>query len=102
MTNFSSKRTSEVEVFTVDFVNLLPPGVTVVSAVWSMGVHLGRDPAAASMLRGAYSIVGSEVRQMIGGGLAVVIYLPICTALLSDGQTKVLPDSGEGRLQITA
>lgn len=99
--NFDPKRTAEKEVFTVDFAPLLPDGVTLMSAAWSISPVAGSDPNAASMIVGAASIAGSLVSQMIGGGLPGMRYAPICTAQDSRGQTLVLPESGDGLLEIT-
>lgn len=101
MSNYTPMRVAESDVFTVNFAPL-PPGVTIVSAVWSISVVSGDDPAASSMIVGGASINGTEVSQLIKGNAPGVTYAPICTALLSDGRTRILPDPGTGYLYTPA
>jgi hypothetical protein len=100
--NFDPKRSMEKEIFTVDFAPLLPDGVTILSAAWSISVVEGVDPAAPAMLIGSASISGSKVNQMIGGGVGDVLYAPVCTAQTSDDRTLVLPEAGFGYLYVPA
>ena len=100
--NFQPKRPVEVEVFTVDFVNMLASGEIILSAAWTNTVSIGTDPAPGAMIQGAPTMSGSQVRQMIGGGVAGVFYAPICTITTSGGQTLVLPESGAGLLAVKA
>jgi hypothetical protein len=101
MSDFSPKRAGESEVFTVDFAPLLAPGETVTSAAWSITPIDGQDPSAASMIVGAASVDGGKVSQMIGSGVPGVRYAPICTAQTSNGQTLILPEYGNGQLEVT-
>ena len=96
--NFSPKRSTETEVFSVDYTNLLPEGVTIASAVWSVKTSSGS--AAPSMLSGAAVVAGSLVSQMLTGGVPGVTYVPTCAATFSDGQVVILPEPGEGLLQV--
>jgi hypothetical protein len=100
--NYSPKRASEVETFGVDFVNLVPAGVTILSAAWTVNVLKGVDANAAAMVVGSPTISGTVVTTHIAGGIADVFYLPRCTAQLSNGDTVVLPEPGRGVLRITA
>jgi hypothetical protein len=99
--NFDPKRAAEIEIFTVDFAPLLPDGVVIAAAAWSISPVDGSDPLAASMIIGSASISGSLVSQLIGSGVPGLRYAPICTAQFSDGQTRVLPEYGQGLLEIT-
>lgn len=103
MSNFTPKRAVEVEIFTVNFAPLLAPGETLLagSAVWTISPVDGQDPGAGAMIVGAASITGALVSQMIGGGVPDVRYAPICTVQTSLGQKLVLPDYGDGQLEIT-
>jgi hypothetical protein len=53
------------------------------------------------MIVGAASIDGGKVSQMIGSGVPGVRYAPICTAQTSNGQTLILPEYGNGQLEVT-
>lgn len=103
MSNFSSKRAGETEIFTVDFAPRLLPGETLVdgSAVWTITPVDGEDPSTSAMIVGSASISGTTSSQKIGGGLPDVRYAPICTVQTSLGQTLILPDYGDGQLEIT-
>jgi hypothetical protein len=101
VTDFSNKRSTETEIFTVDFTNLVTPGQTISSATWSITVKSpGIDANASTMLSGSVVIVGMQVSTKISGGVAGVTYFPICTATTSDGEVLVLPDVGQGSLPI--
>ena len=99
--NFRPKRVAETEVFTCDFGLLLSPGETIVSATWTVSVWNGIDNNAMSMIVGASNIVGgTKSCQLIGLGQSNVIYAPICTAVTTLGQVLILPDEGQGLLQV--
>jgi hypothetical protein len=98
--DFTPKRVGESEVLTVDFVDLLGVGETILSASWNMRVKAGVDPAANSMIQGTATTTGTKVSQMVTAGVAGVLYEPLCTALTSLGQTVELPDPGEGLLMV--
>jgi hypothetical protein len=101
MNDFSPKRYGETELFTVDYVDRLAPGVTITSASWSILPVDGQDPAAAAMIQGAAVIGGSLVSQMITAGVPGLRYAPACYATTSNGQTLILPEYGQGYLEIT-
>ncbi len=94
-------RAGEEEVFTVDFVNLLAAGETIVSAVWTSTAVGGGDPNPNATIQGAASISGSKVSTFISNGIPGVRYAPICTAQTSEGKTLVLPEYGMGQLEVT-
>ena len=100
--DFTPKRTTEQEVFTVDFTLLLAPGETITSASWGNSAVRGIDATAPSMIQGAATINGSRVSQVIKGGVIDVFYAPTCTAVTNAGQTLVLPVYGDGLLHVTA
>lgn len=99
--NFSPKRSSEAEVFTVDLSQLLGAGETITSAVWSISVVDGSDPNPGVMISGGTSITGARVSQIIAGGVPFVTYAPTCTVQTSAGQTLVAPEQGLGVLYIS-
>lgn len=99
--DFSPKRATETEVFTVDFVNSLAAGETIQSAVWTSSVADGRDPNPNATIQGVASISGTRVSTMITAGIPGIRYAPICTAQTNLGQTLVLPEYGQGQLEIT-
>ena len=94
--NFSSKRTGETEIFTIDFVNLLMQGELIDSATFAVQVVKGIDANASAMLNSLPAILGSKVSVMITGGLAGVSYVPLCTVVTNFGQTLILPNINEG------
>lgn len=96
--DFTPKRSTEVETFSVDYRNSLPDGVTIVSAVWSVASLFGVN--SPDMVVGNPSINGSLVSQRLGAGVAGVTYAPTCAATFSDGQVVVLPEPGAGLLAI--
>ena len=102
MSNFTPKRSAEIEIFAVDFANLMGDGEVILSAVWTNAVHAGRDALAGAMITGAAMISGTKVNQMIAAGVAGAVYAPTCTALTSAGQVLILPDPGTGLLTVTA
>lgn len=99
--NFTPKRATEIEVFTVDFAPLLAVGETINSPVWTITAVDGQDPAAADMITNGASINNTTVSQMIKGGVPGNRYAPVCTVQTSLGQTLVLPEFGDGQLDIT-
>jgi hypothetical protein len=99
--NFSPKRAIETEIFTVDYVNNLAAGETILSAVWTSTVAAGADASPNATIQGAASISGTKVSTKITAGLPGVRYAPICTAQTSLGQVLVLPEYGDGLLDVT-
>lgn len=101
MTDFTSKRVGETEVFTVDYTKNLSVGETILSAVWTNSVKTGTDALPGSMIQGVATITGTLVSNKITGGIAGVYYAPICTATTSLGQILVLPEPPNGQLLVT-
>jgi hypothetical protein len=99
--NFTPKRSTETEIFTVDFAPLLAVSETIASAVWTSTVVDGIDPSPNTTIQGIASISGTKVSGKITAGVPGVRYAPICTAQTSLGQTLVLPEYGQGQLEIT-
>lgn len=99
--NFSPKRAAETEIFTIDYANDLAPGETIIAAVWTSSVVDGIDPNPSATIQGIASISGTKVSNKITAGLPGVRYAPICTAQTSLGQVLVLPEYGDGQLEIT-
>jgi hypothetical protein len=99
--NFTPKRATETEVFTVDFAPLLAVGETIASAVWTSTVVDGIDPTPNATISGVSTISGTNVSNKITAGIPGVRYAPICTAQTSMGQTLVLPEYGYGLLRVT-
>lgn len=98
--DFTPMRVGAEEVFTVDYVDELAPGETILSAAWEMRVVQGVDPSASAMIIGTATVKGSVVSQLITGGVAGVTYRPICWALTSLGQRLDLPEIGNGLLLV--
>lgn len=101
MSNFSPMRVGEKEVFTVDFAPLLSAGETINSPVWTMTVVSGQDPNASAMISGTASISGTTASQMIQALVPGVRYAPKCTVQTSQGETLILPEYGDGLLEVT-
>lgn len=104
--NFSPKRAAETEIFTVDFANSLAPGETILvdaghAPIWTATVAAGQDATPNAIVQGAASVSGSKVSALLTAGVPGVRYAPICTAQTSLGQTLVLPEYGDGLLDVT-
>jgi len=91
--SFSPKTPSAEELFGLDFVLQVAPGVTISSAVWTITVKQGTDPSPSAMLSGAAIIQGTKVSQKIIGGLDAVQYCLACLATTSDGEKIQLFDT---------
>lgn len=92
------KSAQEIEVFTFDYYNLLSIGETLVSAAVSVTVSTGTDANPSAMLDGAPQIQGSQVLQLLQGGLSGVTYNLNCLVTTSKNQKLLLT----GSLQVTA
>ena len=101
MADFTPMRVAEKEIFTVDYVDQLAIGETIVSAVWSSTEPTGTDSSPNSTIYGSPTISGSKVSQLIRPNFADVVYYPICTAQTSLGQTLILPEYNDGALPVT-
>lgn len=65
----------------------LGEGETIESAIVTVEVHKGVDPAPENLKSGSPAVSGNEVRQLIVGGLPDVVYKLRCLATTSEGQT---------------
>lgn len=88
-----AKKPSERESFAFNFAQLLPAGVTIASAVWTVTVVQGTDSNPSAMVSGSPLIQGSKVSQLIIGGVDGVEYCLSCQATFSDGQKPILCDT---------
>jgi hypothetical protein len=68
----------------------LAAGEAIQSAVVTVEVLSGVDPTPASMVLGGASINGTQVMQLLGGGVAGVYYRILCTATTTGSQNQVL------------
>jgi hypothetical protein len=86
---FDPKHPSASDVFAVDFAADLAAGETLTGATFAIAAVVGIDAAASSMLSGAASVVGTQARQRIVGGVAGVTYDVRAVVTTSAGSTKV-------------
>lgn len=81
----------EVEVYCIDFVNDLPTGDTLISAVWACSVSSGTDPNPSARLSGVPQIFNpTKTTQLIIGGLAGVSYILQAVVQTTQGNTLSL------------
>ena len=73
-----------------DFAGQIPVGETISSASVSAAVYSGVDASYADVANGAQAISGTIVTKTIDSGVAGVIYLLTCSAMLSDTQVLSL------------
>lgn len=100
--NFTDMTVGEVETFSYDFKNSLPPGRTITGAAPSIRVHAGVDPNPQAMVVGQPTVSGSIVSVQLRALVAGVSYYPRMTATFDDLQQVTLPDPGEGSLRVVA
>lgn len=72
---------------TVDFISKLPSGVTIASADCLASVYTGNDPSPGGLVSAATTISGTQLTQVIAGGVAGTIYELQWIAVGSDGNT---------------
>ena len=89
MFTFSSKDPNETELFVFDFLDLLNPGETITGAAVTVTVSVGTDGVPSAMLSGSASISGTQVSQMITGGITGNTYHLECAITTSLGQELV-------------
>jgi hypothetical protein len=75
---------------TVDFISKLPSGVTISSADCLASVYSGNDANPSAMVQPATTISGTQVTQVITGGVVGTIYELSWSAVGSDGNTYLL------------
>lgn len=87
---FSAADQSEVDLYTLDFVNDLIPGDAIDTAAWACTVAVGTDPDASSYLLGTPTIFGTKVTQKAGGFLPGIKYVMTATVATRQGLSLVL------------
>ena len=94
--SFSYKITTESELFTFDFSQVLSPSETISTATCAVIVMNGDDPNPSSIIVGAAVISGQTASQRIANGVNDVTYRLSMTVTTSQGNTYV----GVGDLNI--
>lgn len=87
--SFSYKITTESELFTFDFSQVLSPSETISTAVCTIIVMNGVDPNPSSLLIGSAVISNQTASQRVAGGLNEVTYRLEMTITTSQGNTYV-------------
>jgi len=86
---FKSKRVGE-SVFlkpSFDFISALAPTETILTAVVTAAVYTGVDPNPSAIISGGAVISGTQVTQLVVGGVVGTIYGLTCSVTTSLGQT---------------
>ena len=94
--SFSYKITTESELFTFDFTQVLSPSETISTATCTVIVMNGVDPTPNNIIVGAAVINNQTASQRIANGLNEVTYRLVMTITTSQGNTYV----GVGDLNI--
>lgn len=89
MQTYTPKDPTEAIFYGIDFSALLGTGENIAAANSDIRVVSGQDPGSNAMLLGNPVIGGSIVKQLIGGGVAEVVYLFSMSITTSTGQTFV-------------
>jgi len=90
ITVFAPKHVDTTIFLTFDFLSALESGETISGFDVECEVTSGTDPSPSSMLNGAATVSGVQVRQSVQDGEVGVIYLFRCTITTSTGQTKIM------------
>ena len=85
--SFSYKITTESELFTFDFSQVLSPSETISTATCSVIVMNGVDPNPSTILVGSTVIVNSTASQRVANGISEVTYRLEMTITTSQGNT---------------
>lgn len=85
--SFSYKLTTENELFSFDFSQVLTTGETLLTASCSVIVKDGTDASPSSILYGSAAIVGSKATQRIYNGISEVTYRLVMTVTTSLSNT---------------
>jgi hydrogenase maturation factor HypF (carbamoyltransferase family) len=93
---FSYKITTESELFTFDFTQVLSPSETILTAVCTAIVMNGTDANPSNIIVGGTVIVNQTASQRIANGVSDVTYRLQMTITTSQGNTYV----GVGDLSI--
>ena len=83
--DFDPAAPTESEVFTLDFVNDLTDGDSIVSAAVTLTVNEGVDATPSSRLNGTYGVTGTKVMQRLTGLLSGVLYCLSITITTANG-----------------
>jgi len=94
--SFSYKITTESELFTFDFTQVLSPSETISTAVCTVIVMNGVDPTPNNIIVGSAVINNQTASQRIANGVNDVTYRLVMTITTSQGNTYV----GVGDLNI--
>ena len=86
---FKSKRIGETVFLkpSFDFISALAPTETLLTAVVVATVYSGVDPNPSAIISGSAAISGTQVTQLVTGGVSGTIYGLVCTVTTSLGQT---------------
>lgn len=84
---FTYKLTTENEIFSFDFSQVLGATETLSTASCSVLVMSGTDPNPSAILVGGASITGAKANQRISGGVSEVTYRLIMTVTTSASNT---------------
>ena len=87
--SFSYKITTESELFTFDFTQVLSPSETISTATCTVIVMNGVDPTPNNIIVGAAVINNQTASQRIANGLNEVTYRLVMTITTSQGNTYV-------------
>jgi hypothetical protein len=87
--SFSYKITSESELFTFDFSQVLSPSETISTATCTAVVMNGTDANPSNIIVGSAVIVNQTASQRIANGLSEVTYRLRMTITTSQGNTYV-------------
>jgi hypothetical protein len=77
---------AETDVFSLNFINDLNVGETILSVSFSIGVTCGNDPSPASRLMGSPGILGTIVSQTVAHPVEGVTYWLAALATTSAGR----------------
>lgn len=84
------KMQGAVDTIVFDFASLLGIGETISTKSVAASVYSGTDASPSSIISGAASSSGTQVSQLITGGVVGVIYKLLCTITTSAGETLQL------------
>lgn len=87
--SFSYKITTESELFTFDFSQVLSPSETISTATCSVIVMNGTDPSPSAILSGTAVISNMTASQRVINGISEVTYRLEMTITTSQGNTYV-------------
>ena len=86
---FMPKLVSSTHRVVFEFVGELLPSETISTQAVTASVYSGTDASPSSLISGAASASGSQVTQLLTGGVEGVVYKLTCTVTTSEGQTLV-------------